>query len=170
MLEWTQWKKAYPRPNWHENHQLHNGPIWSPGHRNVEAWIELHAIEQWAFSLCKAKPALHARPLTENERFGRWPVWPSEAEILGVGFQKKIPGLNGLRCIGKAYVDAVWEKVECRRLLHLCLPACMTGQETYFDKPMDYFEYRKINTTADVIIMLKHFLGSNSLPWKCTQG
>ena len=25
-----------------------------------------------------------------------WPVWPSEAEILGVGFQQKLPRLNGL--------------------------------------------------------------------------
>ena len=25
-----------------------------------------------------------------------WPVWPSEAETLGVGFQKTIPGVNGL--------------------------------------------------------------------------
>ena len=54
------------RPNLHENHQLHNGPVWSPGHRNVEAWIELHATEQWAFSPCKAKRALPARPHTEN--------------------------------------------------------------------------------------------------------
>ena len=83
------------RPNLHENHQLHNGPIWSPGHRNVEAWIEPHATEQWAFSPCKAKRAEHARPHTENERFARWPVRPSEAETLGVGFQKKIPAFNG---------------------------------------------------------------------------
>ena len=63
------------------------GPIWSPGNGNVEACIEPHATE-------------HARPHTENERFGRWPVWPSEAETLGVSFQKTIPGVNGLmvRC------------------------------------------------------------------------
>ena len=49
-----------------------------------------------SFSTCKAKRAEHARPHTENEWFGRWPVRPSEAETLGVGFQKKIPGFNGL--------------------------------------------------------------------------
>ena len=48
------------------------------------------------FSPCKAKRAEHARPHTENERFGRWPVWPSEAKTLGVGFQKTIRGVNGL--------------------------------------------------------------------------
>ena len=113
MLEWTRWKKAYPGSCIYGDWPLcvvkkwkgqicmkitsfTIGPIWSPGNGNVEAWIEPHATEQWAFSPCKAKRAEHARPHTENERFGRWPVWPSEAEILGVGFQKTIPGVNGL--------------------------------------------------------------------------
>jgi hypothetical protein len=30
-------------------------------------------------------------------------VWPSEVEILGVGFPKKIPGFNGLKCVICAY-------------------------------------------------------------------
>ena len=71
-------------------------PIWSLGNGNVEARIELYAIKQCAFSPCKAKHAEHARPHTENERFGRWPAQPSKAETLRVGFQKKIPGINGL--------------------------------------------------------------------------
>ena len=114
MLEWTRWKKAYPGSCIYGDWLLcvvkkwkgqicmkitsfTIGPIWSPGNGNVEAWIEPHATEQWAFSPCKAKRAEHAWPHTENERFGRWPVWPSEAEALGVGFQKTIPGVNGLR-------------------------------------------------------------------------
>ena len=72
-------------------------PFGAPGNGNVEAWIEPHATEQWAFSPCKAKRAEHARPRTENERFGRWPVRPSEADTLRVGFQKKIPGVNELK-------------------------------------------------------------------------
>ena len=114
MLKWTRWKKAYPGSCIYGDWPLcvvkkwkgqicvkitsfTIGPIWSPGNRNVEAWIEPHATKQWAFSPCKAKRAEHARPHTENERFGRWPVWPSEAETLGVSFPKKIPGVNGLR-------------------------------------------------------------------------
>ena len=97
MLEWTRWKKAYPGPCIYGDWPLcvvkkwkgqicmkitsfTIGPIWSPGNGNVEAWIEPHATEQWAFSPCKAKRAEHARPHTKNEWFGRWPVRPSEAE------------------------------------------------------------------------------------------
>ena len=41
---------------------------------NVEAWIEPHATDQWAFSPCKTKRTEHARSQTENERFGWWPM------------------------------------------------------------------------------------------------
>ena len=97
MLEWTRWKKAYPGSCIYGDWPLcvvkkwkgricmkitsfTIGPIWSPGNGNVEAW---------AFSPCKAKRTEHAAPLTENEPFSWWPVWPSEAETLGVGFEKK---------------------------------------------------------------------------------
>ena len=91
MLEWTRWKKAYPGSCIYGDWPLcvvkkwkgqicmkitsfTIGPICSPSNRSVEAWTELHATDQWAFSLCKTKRAEHARSQTENERFGWWPV------------------------------------------------------------------------------------------------